>query len=63
MTLDQILALEPALVEFLGEFDACFGQSEPRQHLKQYSSLTVSRPLKRERFGANQHATVRSLRR
>jgi len=36
MTLDQILALEPALVEFLGEFDACFGRSEPRQHLKHY---------------------------
>src|SRR6516164_9439762 len=36
MTVDQILALEPALVEFLGEFDACFGRSEPRQHLKHY---------------------------
>jgi SRSO17 transposase len=36
MTLDQILALEPTLAEFLGEFDDCFGRSEPRQHLKHY---------------------------
>jgi SRSO17 transposase len=36
MTVDQILALEPALGEFLGEFDDCFGRSEPRQHLKHY---------------------------
>jgi SRSO17 transposase len=36
MTADQILALEPALGEFLGEFDDCFGRSEPRQHLKHY---------------------------
>jgi SRSO17 transposase len=36
MTADQILALEPALAEYLGEFDDCFGRSEPRQHLKHY---------------------------
>jgi SRSO17 transposase len=36
MTADQILALEPALAEFMGEFDDCFGRSEPRQHLKHY---------------------------
>ena len=36
MTVDQILTLEPALAEFLGEFDDCFGRSEPRQHLKHY---------------------------
>jgi SRSO17 transposase len=36
MTADQILALEPALAEFLGQFDDCFGRSEPRQHLKHY---------------------------
>ncbi len=36
MTLHQILALEPALAEFLGEYDDCFGRSEPRQHLKHY---------------------------
>ena len=36
MTTDQILALEPALAEFLGEFDDCFGRAEPRQHLKHY---------------------------
>src|SRR5215471_8040318 len=36
MTVDQILALEPALAEFLGEFDDCFGRSEPRHHLQHY---------------------------
>jgi SRSO17 transposase len=36
MTVEQILVLEPALAEFLGEFDDCFGRSEPRQHLKHY---------------------------
>src|SRR5207244_13369565 len=36
MTVDQILALEPALAEFLGEFDDCFGRSEPREHLGRY---------------------------
>jgi hypothetical protein len=36
MTADQILALEPALAEYLGEFDDCFGRSEPLQHLKHY---------------------------
>jgi SRSO17 transposase len=36
MTVDQILALEPALAQYLGEFDDCFGRSEPRQHLHHY---------------------------
>jgi len=36
MNVDQILALEPALAEFLGEFNDCFGRSEPREHLKHY---------------------------
>jgi SRSO17 transposase len=36
MTVDQILALEPALAEFLRQFDDCFGRSEPRQHLRHY---------------------------
>jgi SRSO17 transposase len=36
MTVDQILALEPALAEFLGEFADCFGRSEPREHLRHY---------------------------
>src|ERR1019366_7725646 len=36
MTTDQILALEPALTEFLGEFADCFGRSEPRAHLRHY---------------------------
>ena len=36
MNVDQILALEPALGEFLNEFADCFGRSEPREHLKHY---------------------------
>src|ERR1700686_333790 len=36
MTADQILALEPALAEFLGEFADCFGRSEPRENLRRY---------------------------
>ena len=36
MTVDQILALEPALAKFLGEFGDCFGRSEPREHLCHY---------------------------
>ncbi len=36
MTADQILALEPALADFLGEFADCFGRSEPREHLRHY---------------------------
>jgi len=36
MTVDQILALEPALATFLGEFGDCFGRPEPRQHLRHY---------------------------
>ena len=36
MTVDQILALGPALAEFLGEFADCFGRSEPREHLRHY---------------------------
>jgi SRSO17 transposase len=33
MTADQILSPGPALSEFLGEFEDCFGRSEPREHL------------------------------
>lgn len=36
MTVDQILALGPALAEFLTEFEGCFGRPEPRQHLSHY---------------------------
>ena len=36
MTTDQILSLEPALAEFLGEFADCFGRAEPREHLFHY---------------------------
>jgi SRSO17 transposase len=36
MTSEQILSLEPALADFLNEFDDCFGRSEPREHLGRY---------------------------
>ena len=36
MTTDQILSLGPQLADFLGEFDGCFGRSEPRGHLASY---------------------------
>jgi SRSO17 transposase len=36
MTVDQILALGPALAEYLNEFADCFGRSEPREHLRHY---------------------------
>jgi SRSO17 transposase len=36
MTTDQILSLGPQLAKFLGEFDDCFGRSEPRGHLASY---------------------------
>src|SRR5947209_8639582 len=36
MTPTQILALGPQLADFLGEFDDCFGRSEPRGHLASY---------------------------
>ena len=34
MTVDQVLALGPALAAFLDEFADCFGRSEPRDHLR-----------------------------
>lgn len=36
MTFDQILSLQPALADFLGEFVDCFGRAEPRNHLEHY---------------------------
>lgn len=36
MTVDQILALGPALAQFLDRFDDCFGRPEPRRHLGHY---------------------------
>jgi SRSO17 transposase len=36
MTTDQILALGPALADYLSEFADCFGRSEPREHLRHY---------------------------
>jgi SRSO17 transposase len=36
MTSEQILSLGPQLADFLGEFDDCFGRSEPRRHLANY---------------------------
>jgi len=36
MTVDQILALGPALAEFVEQFADCFGRPEPRQHLSHY---------------------------
>jgi SRSO17 transposase len=36
MTPAQILSLGPQLADFLGEFDDCFGRSEPRGHLASY---------------------------
>ena len=36
MTPAQILSLGPQLADYLGEFDDCFGRSEPRGHLASY---------------------------
>jgi len=36
MTVEQIMALGPALADFLEQFGDCFGRPEPRQHLSHY---------------------------
>jgi SRSO17 transposase len=36
MNTDQLLALGPALAEFLDEFCDCFGRCEPREHFGRY---------------------------
>ena len=42
MDATEIAGLESELVEFLGEFDDCFGRSEPREHLRTYVSGQLS---------------------
>ncbi len=42
MDATEIAGLELALVDFLGEFDECFGRSEPREHLRTYVSGQLS---------------------
>lgn len=36
MDANEIAGLDGALIDFLGEFDDCFGRSEPRDHLRTY---------------------------
>lgn len=36
MTVEHILSLQPALIEFVDRFAGCFGRSEPREHLSHY---------------------------
>ncbi len=38
MDATEIAGLESELVDFLGEFDDCFGRSKPREHLRAYVS-------------------------
>ena len=42
MDATRIAGLESALVDFLVEFDDCFGRSEPREHLRTYVSGQLS---------------------
>ena len=42
MDATEIAGLESELVGFLGEFDDCFGRSEPREHLRTYVSGQLS---------------------
>jgi len=42
MDVTEIAGLESELVDFLGEFDDCFGRSEPREHLGTYVSGQLS---------------------
>jgi len=42
MDATEIAGLESALLDFLGEFDECFGRSEPREHLWAYVSGQLS---------------------
>ena len=42
MDATEIAGLESELVDFLGEFDDCFGRSEPREHLRTYVSGQLS---------------------
>jgi SRSO17 transposase len=42
MDANEIAGLESALVDFLSEFDDCFGRSEPRERLRTYVSGQLS---------------------
>lgn len=42
MDANEIAGLESKLVDFLNEFDDCFGRSEPREHLRTYVSGQLS---------------------
>ena len=42
MDATEISGLESELIDFLGEFDDCFGRSEPREHLRTYVSGQLS---------------------
>ncbi len=42
MDASEISGLGPALMNFLGEFDDCFGRSEPREHLRTFVSGQLS---------------------
>lgn len=42
MDANEISGLGSALMDFLGEFDDCFGRSEPREHLRTYVSGQLS---------------------
>jgi len=42
MDASEISGLGSALVDFMGEFDDCFGRSEPREHLRTYVSGQLS---------------------
>ena len=42
MDANEIAGLESELVDFLAEFDDCFGRSEPRERLRTYVSGQLS---------------------
>ena len=42
MDATEIAGLESELMDFLAEFDDCFGRSEPREHLRRYVSGQLS---------------------
>jgi len=42
MDANEIGGLGSALMDFLGEFEDCFGRSEPREHLRTYVSGQLS---------------------
>ena len=42
MDATEIAGLESELIDYLAEFDDCFGRSEPREHLRTYVSGQLS---------------------